>query len=193
MSTDVREAQPEDHRTSAPILHHALVTVESHRHLAWIDLTPSISRLVGACGLARGVVAVQTRHTTTGLLINEYEPLLLGDLEAMFDRVAATSAEYAHDDMSRRMVNRTAHERRNGHAHCRAALLRSSEQVHVSDGVVMLGRWQRVLFVDFDGPQRRQLSLLLSGVGETGSPSRSTAARRPPSSPYSPARARPMS
>ena len=34
MSTDVREAQHEDNGPATPILHHALVTVESHRHLA---------------------------------------------------------------------------------------------------------------------------------------------------------------
>jgi secondary thiamine-phosphate synthase enzyme len=104
-----------------------------------------------------------TRHTTTGLLINEHEPLLLTDLEAMFERVAPVSAAYAHDDFTRRTVNIAPGERRNGQAHCRAALLRTSECVPVTSGRLNLGRWQRVFLVDFDGGQQREISLTLLG------------------------------
>jgi thiamine phosphate synthase YjbQ (UPF0047 family) len=55
-------------------------------------------------------------------------------------------------------------ERRNGHAHCRAALLRTTEWMPVAGGALTLGRWQSVFLVDFDGPQRRQLSVLVMGV-----------------------------
>ena len=55
-------------------------------------------------------------------------------------------------------------ERRNGHAHCRAALLRASECIAVSGGELDLGRWQRVFFVDFDGGQHRTLSLTFVGT-----------------------------
>jgi thiamine phosphate synthase YjbQ (UPF0047 family) len=55
------------------------------------------------------------------------------------------------DDFSRRTVNLMPGERRNGHAHCRAALLRTSESVPVAGGVLTLGRWQRVFLVEFDG------------------------------------------
>ena len=70
---------------------------------------------------------------------------------------------YAHDDFSRRSVNVTPGERRNGHAHCRAALLRTSECVPVTDGRLNLGRWQRVFLVDFNGGQHREVSLTLLG------------------------------
>jgi secondary thiamine-phosphate synthase enzyme len=111
------------------------------------------------------VVVVYTRHTTTGLLINEHEPLLLADFEALFERLAPAGPAYAHDDFSRRSVNLTPGERRNGHAHCRAALLRTSEHVPVAGGALTLGRWQRVFLVDFDGGQTRELSLTLMGTG----------------------------
>lgn len=160
--------------TGVELRHHALITIETRGVTEWVDLTPAILRLIRTCGLATGQVTVQTRHTTTGLLVNEHEPLLLEDLTALFERVAPAAVPYAHDDRTRRTVNLTAHERVNGHAHCRAALLRASEIVHVSAGAPMLGRWQRVLFAEFDGPQTRQVSLLLSGVaeGSGGSPGR---------------------
>ena len=58
----------------------------------------------------------------------------------------------------------TPGERRNGHAHCRAALLRGSETLAVRDGRLNLGRWQRVFLVEFDGPQCRELILTMMGT-----------------------------
>jgi secondary thiamine-phosphate synthase enzyme len=113
---------------------------------------------------------VVTRHTTTGLLLNEHEPLLASDLAAMFERLVPASASYAHDDFTRRLALQPG-ERVNGHAHCRAALLRASECVPVSGGVLALGRWQRVLFVDCDGGQPRQVAVVCVGVaGDAPSP-----------------------
>jgi secondary thiamine-phosphate synthase enzyme len=147
------------------MIRHMIVTVETHRSVEFVDVTDALSRAVSEVGLVEGLLSVQTRHTTTGLLINEHEPLLLTDLEAMFERLVPKSMTYAHDDFGRRTVNLTGSERRNGHAHCRAALLRTSECVPVSAGVLRLGRWQRVFLVEFDGGQRRELSLTLIGDG----------------------------
>ena len=107
---------------------------------------------------------VQTRHTTTGLMINEHEPLLLDDLEALFERLAPAGEAYAHDDFAVRTVNLMPGERRNGHAHCRAALLRDSESRAGRPRRAALGRWQRVFLVDFDGGQVRTVSLTCMGV-----------------------------
>ena len=141
-----------------------VVSVETRSPLEFVDITDVLSRTVNEVGLVEGLLIVQTRHTTTGLMINEHEPLLLADFEALFERLAPVSAVYAHDDFSRRTVNIGPGERRNGHAHCRAALLRASESVTVSGGRLSLGRWQRVFLVDFDGGQRREISLTLMGA-----------------------------
>lgn len=147
------------------IVRRLVVSIDTRRPMEFVDVTGAVSRAIDEVGLIEGLVVVQTRHTTTGLLINEHEPLLLADLEALFERLAPTSAAYAHDDFLRRTVNLTPHERRNGHAHCRAALLRTSESLSVAGGVLSLGRWQRVLLVEFDGGQRRELLLTLVGAG----------------------------
>jgi thiamine phosphate synthase YjbQ (UPF0047 family) len=35
----------------------------------------------------------------------------------------------------------------------------------VAGGALSLGRWQRVFLVECDGPQRRELAVVLSGEG----------------------------
>jgi secondary thiamine-phosphate synthase enzyme len=150
---------------SAAVVAHRIVSVETERRVEFVDITSLVSRAVREAGLLAGLAMVQTRHTTTGLLVNENEPLLLSDLEAFFARVATAPGGYAHDDFRRRTVNLTANERKNGHAHCCAALLRTSEWLSVVDGALDLGRWQRVFLVEFDGGQHRELSVTLVGDG----------------------------
>jgi len=147
-----------------PSVRQVVLTVETRRPTEFVDLTPMLAALVEGLGLRDGVLTIQTRHTTTGLMINEGEPLLLQDLAAMFDRLAPADRAYAHDDFDRRTVNLAPDERRNGHAHCRAALLRTSECVPISEGRLTLGRWQRVFLVEFDGGQRREISVALCGI-----------------------------
>jgi secondary thiamine-phosphate synthase enzyme len=143
---------------------HRILSVNTERAVEFVDITALVSRAVREAGLVVGLAMVQTRHTTTGLLVNENEPLLLTDFEAFFAGVATAPGGYGHDDFRRRTVNLVANERKNGHAHCRAALLRTSESVSVVDGALVLGRWQRIFLVEFDGGQRRELSVTLIGA-----------------------------
>ncbi len=151
---------------TAPItvVHRAVLTIETERAVQIVDLTPLVASVVGRVGLLDGLVAVTTRHTTTGLLVNEHEPLLGLDIAAMLERLAPPTVAYAHDDFGRRR-DVPANERANGQAHCQAVLLRASETVPVADGRLALGKWQRVLFVECDGGQRRQVSVTCIGVG----------------------------
>lgn len=141
-----------------------VVTFETAEPLQFVDLTERLASIVRRLNVADGVLTVQSRHTTAGILINEHEPLLLDDLRAMFERLVPGTATYTHDDFTRRSENLTPCERHNGHAHCRAALLRTSESVAIAAGELALGRWQRIFFVDFDGGQRREIGVTVMGT-----------------------------
>jgi len=148
--------------SDAPVAaRHACFEIVTTRCLEFVDLTDRLEAFVKATGVDAGLVAVQTRHTTTGLIVNEAEPLLLQDLAQRFARWAPAGEAYSHDDLTRRTVNVGPNERANGFAHCRAALLRTTETVLVIDGRLGLGRWQRLLLAEFDGPQRREVAALV--------------------------------
>lgn len=142
----------------------SLVRITSSRPVDFIDITDRVHQFVIDGHLSAGFVNVQTLHTTTAILVNEHEPLLLDDLRALFGRLAPLAGGYSHDDLARRSAV-PWDEPRNGHAHCRAALLPTSVCLNVSGGRLTLGRWQRVFFVDLDGPRSRQLSLAAVGAG----------------------------
>jgi secondary thiamine-phosphate synthase enzyme len=139
------------------------VRVASETAVSVLDLTERVEGFVRAARLRAGWVNVQTRHTTTGICVNENEPLLIGDLLSLLERVAPRGAGlYEHDDFARRHLV-PPDERPNGHAHAKALLLRTAETLNVADGRLQLGRWQRVLLLDLDGPREREVSLLAMG------------------------------
>lgn len=148
--------------TTATSRHHTL-RITTERPTEFIDLTERLQALVEQAGIGVGFINVQALHTTTGILVNELEPLLFADFATLLEGLAPRDAPYRHDDLAVRTVNLTADERINGHAHCRALLMGSSVSLNVIDGVIRLGRWQRVLMAELDGPQAREVSVVILG------------------------------
>src|SRR5687768_1023692 len=141
----------------------ATIAIATERPTHFVDLTDRLASFVAESGIRLGLLNVQTLHTTTAVVVNEHEPLLLADFAMLLEDVAPAHTGYRHDDFSIRTANLTLGERANGHAHCRALLLPTSVCLNVVDGRLQLGRWQRVFFVDVDGPRSRQVTVLLMG------------------------------
>jgi secondary thiamine-phosphate synthase enzyme len=142
---------------------HTRIQIATERPTQFIDITDRLRELVAEAGIRFGFVNVQTLHTTTAIVVNEFEPLLLADFSTLLQNVAPCDAGYRHDDVTARTVNLTADERVNGHAHCRALILGASACLNVIDGRLLLGRWQRVFLVELDGPRAREFSVLILG------------------------------
>lgn len=144
---------------------HTTIRIDTQHPTQFIDLTDEVEALVAEAGLRTGFVNVQSLHTTTAIVVNEHEPLLLTDMAALLERVAPLGGVYRHDNVSLRTVNCVLGERPNGHSHCRALLLGPTACLNVSGGRLQLGTWQRVFLAELDGPRSRAVSVLLVGEG----------------------------
>jgi len=128
----------------------------------FIDITDRLRSEIEAGGLLNGRLHLQSLHTTLGIAVNEDEPLLLKDFEALLERVVPRDAVYLHDDFGQR-PGVPDDEPANGHAHCRLLLLHPTYTALVEDGRLVLGRWQSVFAVELDGPRQREIALQLEG------------------------------
>ncbi len=146
-------------------VHHESITVEPRQSPEFIDITDRVVEAVLNSGVRMGWVNVQTRHTTTAIVVNENEPLLMEDAETFLETLAPAEGEYRHNDTSVRTVNLLPEESPNGHSHCRAMVLGASETVNVVNGALDLGRWQRIFMVELDGKRPREVSLMIIGSG----------------------------
>lgn len=143
--------------------HREELEVRTKAAFEFVDVTAGVAAAVVRSGMAEGLVAIQSLHTTAAVVVNEDEPLLLEDLRAALDRAAPRHLSYRHDDFALRSALEPD-EPANGHAHCQALFLRASETLAVGDGRVRLGRWQRIFLVELDGPRTRTLCLTVLGV-----------------------------
>lgn len=144
------------------VFHGNLHLMTSER-LQFIDITEQVVALAHTSGIQNGMVNIQTRHTTTAIVVNEAEPLLLEDMKKVLDRVAPPDQYYQHNDFSIRTVNMEEEETGNGHSHCQSLFLRASETLNLMDGVLQLGKWQRIFFIELDHARERTVSVLTMG------------------------------
>lgn len=131
----------------------------------FVDITEAVRQRVSRSGVVRGHVTVQTRHTTTAIVVNENEPLLLRDIQELLREWAPRDRRYRHDEMERRVPEVPPDEPANGHAHARALLLGPSASLVIDDGRMELGRWQSIFLVELDGGRRRTVSVAVVGEG----------------------------
>jgi secondary thiamine-phosphate synthase enzyme len=155
----------EEERGAQLSAHHSQIWFESVGRPQFIDLTGEVAAVVERSGIRDGLVNVQTRHTTTAIIVNENEPLLLDDLARMLERLAPRDGQYQHNDFERR-IDIPPNEPANGHAHCQAIFLPTSVCLNLVDGRLQLGRWQSIFFVELDQGRERCVSLMV--IGQTG-------------------------
>lgn len=143
-----------------------LVHLRTEERLQFIDLTELVRERVRRSGVVHGLVNVHTKHTTTALVVNENEPLLLSDFRDLVERWAPRSAPYRHNDLHARRCQVPLGERPNGDSHARALLLGMSVSLNITDGQIHLGEFQRVFLVELDGVRSRSVSILVLGMAD---------------------------
>jgi secondary thiamine-phosphate synthase enzyme len=121
-----------------------------------IKITDEVTEAVRKTGLRDGTVTLFVPGATGALTTLEFEPGVVGDVQKALDVVAPADRFYQHN------VNLGDG---NGHSHVRAGLVGPSLAVPFVDGRLTLGRYQDIVFCDFDTrPRDRSLVVQVMGV-----------------------------
>jgi secondary thiamine-phosphate synthase enzyme len=136
----------------------ASFSLSSEERTEVTDITKQVAETIQQLPLKAGIALVNTLHTTCALFINEYQGALIEDIKALAERLVPERAGYRHDD-----PRYSDCERGNAHAHLRSALLGRSIAVGIQDGELTLGRFQSIIFAEFDGPRKREISVQALG------------------------------
>ena len=130
---------------------HEIFTVSSRSARQSIDITDEVRGIVGRSGVTDGLCQVMALHSTAAVVLNETDdPNLATDIATALDRAVPAGAGWLHDRIDD-----------NAHAHIKAAILGPSELVPVREGRLLLGTWQRLILMEFDGPRKRRISVQL--------------------------------
>ena len=131
------------------------ISLQSKGHTDIIDITLQVSKQVAEGEITSGTVTMFVTGSTAGVTTIEFEPGLIEDFKAMWERLAPEAIPYNHD---------RAWGDGNGHSHIRASLLGASLVVPFNDRQLLLGTWQQIVLVDFDNrPRSRQIVLQIMG------------------------------
>ncbi|MEM1956955.1 MAG: secondary thiamine-phosphate synthase enzyme YjbQ [Archaeoglobaceae archaeon] len=118
------------------------IEVKTRQRTEIVDITEEVEKLLEG----EGVALVFTPHTTASIILNEAEGRLLEDIVSTMDKIVPRNSNYRHNEIDN-----------NADAHIKASLLGNSVILPFRDSKLQLGTWQRVLFVEFDGPRTRKV------------------------------------
>lgn len=118
-----------------------------------VDITKIIEEDIIQSGVKDGIVVVYCPHTTAGITINEN-----ADPDVVHDLIYGFEKAYPTEDKNYR------HFEGNSHAHMKSSTMGASQTLIISEGKLILGRWQDIYFCEFDGPRNRNFFVkIISG------------------------------
>ena len=141
--------------------HFKTLDIETGDGISIHNITAQVREAVAESGVVDGIVAVTSQHTTTALTINEDEERLRADIRTYLERLVPADEAYLHNDIHLRDCD--PDEPENAHSHLMAILLGSSESIAVSQGALVLGKWQSIMMLELDGVRRRRVSVQVVG------------------------------
>jgi secondary thiamine-phosphate synthase enzyme len=137
---------------------HTSFTLQTEGRTEVSDITKLVREALQRSSVTTGIALVNTLHTTCALFVNEYQSALMDDIMALGERLVPERGGFRHDD-----PRYSDCERGNAHAHLRTALLGRNVALAVNGGELSLGRFQSVIFAEFDGPRPREITVQVLG------------------------------
>ena len=120
------------------------------------NITGEVQDALQRTTLQSGLVTVFVPGATGAVTTIEFEPGLIEDLKGALQKLAPDDIDYAHN---------LRWQDGNGHSHIRAALIGPSLGIPFSQGRLILGDWQQIVFLELDA-RSRQRRLILQIMGE---------------------------
>lgn len=144
-------------------IHKQKIELKTTTQIEFIDITEKVEEVIEKSGVREGQVLVFTTHTTSSIVINQNESMLVQDFMRTLYRIAPVSDRYSHDLFELNRAN-SSDGRSNGHSHCKAILLGTSEVVPIEKGKMMISEKQSIFFVEMDGSRKRDFLVQVIGL-----------------------------
>ena len=122
-------------------------------------ITEQVEQIVAESGVRDGMVTVMTKHTTTGITVNEALECLESDIQIALSLFAPEDRPYSHA----RMLKDYGSTAGNPTGHLKALLTGNHCHFLIQDGKIVKGGAQDVYFCEFDGPASRNILVMVEG------------------------------
>lgn len=111
----------------------------------FIDITRKVQSFIGEKNIKSGIAVIFCPHTTAAITINENaDPDVTKDMTYKLNKlIEKDDANYTH-------------YKGNSHSHIKSTLTGPSLTVIISNGKLLLGKWQGIYFCEYDGARDRK-------------------------------------
>lgn len=137
------------------------IDIDTTERIEIVDLTDTVMSFVRRSRVTEGLLSMWSMHTTCSVFINESQAALDTDIKTFLETIAGRAAYYKHNDPSHSDC-----DRQNADSHLRAMVLGHSVTMQISGGELVVGRWQRVLCAELDGPRTRTVRAQIMGLAD---------------------------
>ncbi|MBR3214184.1 MAG: secondary thiamine-phosphate synthase enzyme YjbQ [Methanosphaera sp.] len=117
------------------------INIDTTNKCELINITSHINDIIRENNVESGLVNISTRHTTSGIIINEDESGLKEDIVNVLEEIIPYK-NYLHD----RIDN-------NARSHLMATITTPTQTLPIVNGRLSLGTWQSIFFLELDGPR----------------------------------------
>jgi secondary thiamine-phosphate synthase enzyme len=121
-----------------------------------IDITRPVEHSIIASEIQNGIVTIHSEDPNVCVTTMEFEPGTMKDIRAAFNRLATPEAKKAA--MAKK---KGAPERQDA----RPVLIGPSITIPFKDNRIVVGKWQEIILMDFDGIQNRK-KIVVQVMGE---------------------------
>ena len=133
------------------------IRVLTKRYNEFDVITPQVEEIVAQSGIQNGLVTVLTKHTTTGVTVNEALECLESDIETALSLFAPEDRPYSHARMLRDYGSTAG----NPTGHLNALVTGNHCHFLLQEGKLVRGGAQDVYFCEFDGPAQRNILVIV--------------------------------
>ena len=116
-----------------------------------VDITGLVEACLEESGVQEGICLVYCPHTTGAISVNENtDPAVQEDIFLALRENLPDNPNFGHLEG-------------NSRAHLLSSLFGASEAFIIQDGRLLLGTWQGIYFLEFDGPRTRSFYVKILG------------------------------
>ncbi len=121
--------------------------IKTRKRVEAVDITDSVLNFVKDSNVKDGIIFLYVPHTTAGITINENaDPSVIDDILNKLNEIVPKIGNYKHIEG-------------NSDSHIKSSIVGVSKNLIIEDGKVILGTWQGIFFLEFDGPRERKVIL----------------------------------
>ncbi|GHU80432.1 hypothetical protein FACS189468_0240 [Spirochaetia bacterium] len=133
------------------------LTIFTRKYNQLICITEGVIKAVEKSGVREGLLTVVSKHTTTGILVNEALECVESDILDFLSRQIPEEYPYAHGRMLRSYGSTAG----NPTGHLKSMVVGNHCHFPILNGQVVRGGAQDIYLCEFDGPSERTVLLVL--------------------------------